>query len=163
MPFHFPYSVKLLTASIFFAGSNLQGIFIFSLASYKPLEYNDYSYPVWGQVIGWWMAFSSILCIPGYMAVKFVTTKGTFQEVLFFVLLADVICFVYYRFCKNFPICHHVVHLVAVLEVWLTMWWVLYNRQGMDSSISCMCQANSLLSNTNNSFQRYKLVLQLNN
>lgn len=56
------------------------GIFIFSLASYKPLEYNDYSYPVWGQVIGWWMALSSILCIPGYMAVKFVTTKGTFQE-----------------------------------------------------------------------------------
>lgn len=80
MPFHFPYSVKLLTASIFFAGYNLQGIFIFSLASYKPLEYNDYSYPVWGQVIGWWMALSSILCIPGYMAVKFVTTKGTFQE-----------------------------------------------------------------------------------
>ena len=33
MPFHFPYSVKLLTASISFAGSNLQGIFIFSLAS----------------------------------------------------------------------------------------------------------------------------------
>ena len=30
------------------------------------------------------MALSSILCIPGYMAVKFVTTKGTFQEVLFF-------------------------------------------------------------------------------
>ena len=43
------------------------------------------------------------------MIVKFVTTEGTFQEVLFFILLEDVICFVYYRFRKNFPICHHVV------------------------------------------------------
>ena len=44
--------------------------------------YNEYSYPVWGQVIGWVMSLSSIMCIPGVMIFKIVTTEGTFQEVI---------------------------------------------------------------------------------
>ncbi|KAL9972857.1 hypothetical protein ACROYT_G019239 [Oculina patagonica] len=55
-------------------------IFIFSLVTYTPLKYNEYSYPFWGQVIGWCMALSSIMCIPGFMIFKFVTTEGTLQE-----------------------------------------------------------------------------------
>ena len=77
-----------------FAFLNFQGIFIFSLVSYKPLEYNDYKYPVWGQVIGWCMAISSIVCIPGYMIFKFVTTEGTLSEVLF--------CTGFYYICYDF-------------------------------------------------------------
>lgn len=55
-------------------------VFIFSLVTYKPLEYNNFKYPAWGQVIGWCMALASILCIPIYMIVKLYTTKGTFGE-----------------------------------------------------------------------------------
>ncbi|CAH3114625.1 unnamed protein product [Pocillopora meandrina] len=55
-------------------------VFIFSLVTYKPLEYNNFKYPVWGQVIGWCMAFASILCIPVYMIVKLYSTEGTLGE-----------------------------------------------------------------------------------
>lgn len=55
-------------------------IFIFSLVTYKPLTYNEYSYPVWGQLIGWVLSLSSIMCIPGVMIFKIVTTEGTLQE-----------------------------------------------------------------------------------
>ncbi|KAK2549901.1 Sodium- and chloride-dependent GABA transporter 3 [Acropora cervicornis] len=57
------------------------GIFIFSLATYKPLKYNNYKYPAWGEAIGWCMALSSILCIPGYMIFRFLTTSGSLREV----------------------------------------------------------------------------------
>ena len=50
--------------------------------TYKPLTYNEYSYPVWGQVIGWVLSLSSIMCIPGVMIFKIVTTEGTLQEVI---------------------------------------------------------------------------------
>ncbi|XP_074621887.1 sodium- and chloride-dependent creatine transporter 1-like isoform X1 [Acropora palmata] len=56
------------------------GIFIFSLATYKPLKYNNYKYPAWGEAIGWCMALSSILCIPGYMIFRFLTTSGSLRE-----------------------------------------------------------------------------------
>ncbi|XP_068738298.1 sodium- and chloride-dependent taurine transporter-like [Montipora capricornis] len=56
------------------------GIFVFSIVTYKPLEYNKYSYPGWGQAIGWCMALSSIMCIPGYMIFRFLTTPGSFLE-----------------------------------------------------------------------------------
>lgn len=61
---------------------SLQAIFIFSLVTYTPLTYNEYSYPVWGQVIGWVMALSSIMCIPGVMIFKVMTIEGTLQEVI---------------------------------------------------------------------------------
>lgn len=58
-----------------------QGVFIFSLVKYKRITYMDYEYPWWGDLIGWFMALSSILVMPGYAIYLFLVTPGTFQEV----------------------------------------------------------------------------------
>lgn len=60
----------------------LQGIFLFHLVNYKPLTYNNvYVYPWWGEVIGWCLALSSMLCIPVSLLYKLVRAKGTIREV----------------------------------------------------------------------------------
>uniref|UniRef100_A0A8P4G526 Transporter n=1 Tax=Dicentrarchus labrax TaxID=13489 RepID=A0A8P4G526_DICLA len=60
----------------------LQGIFLFHLVNYKPLTYNNvYVYPWWGEVIGWCLALSSMLCIPVSLLYKLFRAKGTFKEV----------------------------------------------------------------------------------
>lgn len=59
-----------------------QGIFLFFLIKYKPLKYNNvYTYPDWGYGIGWFMALSSMVCIPLGMIWKIWKTPGTFSEV----------------------------------------------------------------------------------
>ncbi|KAK8764720.1 hypothetical protein V5799_032669 [Amblyomma americanum] len=52
------------------------GVFVFSLVQYRPLKYIDYVYPWWGQLIGWILALSTMLCIPGYAIYKFIVTPG---------------------------------------------------------------------------------------
>uniref|UniRef100_A0A3Q0RGA0 Solute carrier family 6 member 8 n=1 Tax=Amphilophus citrinellus TaxID=61819 RepID=A0A3Q0RGA0_AMPCI len=57
------------------------GIFLFHMVNYKPLTYNNvYVYPWWGEVIGWCMALSSMLCIPVSLLYKLFRAKGTFKE-----------------------------------------------------------------------------------
>ncbi|XP_008291288.1 sodium- and chloride-dependent creatine transporter 1 [Stegastes partitus] len=57
------------------------GIFLFHLVNYKPLTYNNvYVYPWWGEVIGWCLALSSMLCIPVSLLYKLFRAKGTFKE-----------------------------------------------------------------------------------
>ncbi|XP_056131140.1 sodium- and chloride-dependent creatine transporter 1 isoform X2 [Lampris incognitus] len=57
------------------------GIFLFHLVNYKPLTYNNvYVYPWWGEVIGWCLALSSMLCIPVSLIYKLFRAKGTFRE-----------------------------------------------------------------------------------
>uniref|UniRef100_A0A8C6LJ62 Transporter n=1 Tax=Nothobranchius furzeri TaxID=105023 RepID=A0A8C6LJ62_NOTFU len=57
------------------------GIFLFHLVNYKPLTYNNvYTYPWWGEVIGWCLALSSMLCIPVSILYKLFRAKGTFRE-----------------------------------------------------------------------------------
>lgn len=55
-------------------------VFIYSLWDFKPLTYLDYTYPVWGEIIGWFLALSSMLCIPGYAIYIYLITDGTFSE-----------------------------------------------------------------------------------
>ena len=60
----------------------LQGIFLFHLVNYKPLTYNNvYVYPWWGEVIGWCLALSSMLCIPVSVLYKLFRAKGSFKQV----------------------------------------------------------------------------------
>ncbi|XP_047655974.1 sodium- and chloride-dependent creatine transporter 1 isoform X2 [Tachysurus fulvidraco] len=57
------------------------GIFAFQLVNYKPLTYNNvYVYPWWGEMIGWFMALSSMLCIPISVIYKLITAKGSFKQ-----------------------------------------------------------------------------------
>lgn len=53
---------------------------------YKPLTYMDYVYPWWGQLIGWLLALSSMLCVPGYAIYIYWVTPGTTEEVNIFFL-----------------------------------------------------------------------------
>ncbi|XP_048343430.1 sodium- and chloride-dependent creatine transporter 1-like [Sphaerodactylus townsendi] len=57
------------------------GIFLFNLAYYKPLIYNNsYVYPWWGEAIGWGFALSSMLCVPLTALYKLIRAKGTLTE-----------------------------------------------------------------------------------
>jgi solute carrier family 6 GABA transporter-like protein 1 len=63
----------------FFTPTFCFGVFIFSLVQYQPLTYMNYEYPWWGQLIGWFLALSSMLCIPGYAIYKYLNTTGDFS------------------------------------------------------------------------------------
>ena len=56
-------------------------VFLYSLYDYQPLSYANYVYPLWGQLLGWFLALSSMLCIPGYAIYIYRVTPGTFSEV----------------------------------------------------------------------------------
>lgn len=63
-------------------------IIVFGLMNYEPLTHGDYKYPWWANVLGWCIAGSSMIMIPGMACYKMIVTKGTFMEVgnKFFVL-----------------------------------------------------------------------------
>uniref|UniRef100_A0A674MMI9 Transporter n=1 Tax=Takifugu rubripes TaxID=31033 RepID=A0A674MMI9_TAKRU len=57
----------------------------------KPLTYNTvYTYPWWGEMFGWALALSSMLCIPLTVFYKLLRSKGSLSEVsVQFSLLTD--------------------------------------------------------------------------
>lgn len=60
----------------------MQGVFLFHVVNYKPLTYNSvYTYPVWGEALGWALALSSMLCIPLTVLYKLLRCKGSLWEV----------------------------------------------------------------------------------
>lgn len=60
----------------------LQATFLFSLIKYTPLTYNKkYTYPWWGDALGWLLALSSMICIPAWSIYKLRTLKGPLREV----------------------------------------------------------------------------------
>lgn len=59
-----------------------QATFLFSLIKYTPLTYNKkYTYPWWGDALGWLLALSSMICIPAWSIYKLRTLKGPLREV----------------------------------------------------------------------------------
>ncbi|CAJ0953348.1 unnamed protein product [Ranitomeya imitator] len=55
--------------------------FIFSLVKYTPLQYNKrYTYPWWGDAVGWLLALASMICIPLWVCYKVSTIKGPIAE-----------------------------------------------------------------------------------
>lgn len=52
------------------------------MVNYKPLTYNTvYTYPIWGEALGWALALSSMLCIPVTVLYKLLRCKGSLREV----------------------------------------------------------------------------------
>lgn len=57
------------------------GSFIFSVVDYKPLTFNRwYVYPDWAYVLGWLLALSSVVLIPGWSLVKLSLSTGTLRQ-----------------------------------------------------------------------------------
>ncbi|KFM57632.1 Sodium- and chloride-dependent GABA transporter 1, partial [Stegodyphus mimosarum] len=57
------------------------GIFLFSIIDYKPLVYAKvYTYPWWGEMMGWGIALCSMVWIPSYAVYYLITTEGTFKQ-----------------------------------------------------------------------------------
>ncbi|MEQ2167581.1 hypothetical protein GOODEAATRI_005491 [Goodea atripinnis] len=54
------------------------GSFVCSLVQYQPLTFNRwYTYPSWAYVLGWVLALSSIMLVPGWALYKLATGSGT--------------------------------------------------------------------------------------
>lgn len=72
---YWPFCWAITTPGVSF------GILIFSLVSYTPATYGeDYFYPVWGEIIGWFMAITSMHWVITYAVWYFLTRRGTLKE-----------------------------------------------------------------------------------
>ncbi|XP_072769451.1 sodium- and chloride-dependent creatine transporter 1-like isoform X3 [Nerophis lumbriciformis] len=57
------------------------GVFLFHVVNFKRLTYNTvYTYPLWGEMLGWALALSSMLCIPLTVIFKLLRCKGSLRE-----------------------------------------------------------------------------------
>ncbi|KAM8802821.1 sodium- and chloride-dependent betaine transporter isoform 1-T5 [Rhynchonycteris naso] len=64
--------------------------FIFSLSKYTPLKYNSiYVYPPWGYFIGWFLALSSMICVPLFIIITLLKTQGSFKKRLRQLIIPD--------------------------------------------------------------------------
>ncbi|ROJ25320.1 Sodium- and chloride-dependent GABA transporter 2 [Anabarilius grahami] len=55
--------------------------FVCSMVKYKPLTFNRwYVYPDWAYSLGWLLALSSILLVPGWALIRMFTEKGSLKQ-----------------------------------------------------------------------------------
>ncbi|XP_078487226.1 sodium- and chloride-dependent glycine transporter 2 [Ciona intestinalis] len=55
-------------------------ILIYSIADYKPLKLDEYNFPLWANILGWFTVASSVMCIPIFAIREIARNKGTFLE-----------------------------------------------------------------------------------
>nr|XP_054750074.1 sodium- and chloride-dependent taurine transporter-like [Lytechinus pictus] len=61
-------------------------IWIFSIVTWGPMTYDKYEYPIYAEAIGFFMALSSMVCIPIVMVYQIFTADGTFLERIKFLI-----------------------------------------------------------------------------
>lgn len=76
------------------------GVFFFKLVTWENLVYQDYHYPWWAHAVGYFMAASSMGCIPIYAAWLWFTTPGTWREVR----SMDHLCCVNMCYCVTYSV-----------------------------------------------------------
>lgn len=58
-----------------------QFVVVVSVINFKPLNYDDYVFPLWANWVGWGIALSSMALVPAYSIYKFVSIRGSLREV----------------------------------------------------------------------------------
>lgn len=58
----------------------LMFIIVYGLLGYEPLKYEGYIYPTWANILGWFIAGSSVIMIPIVAIYKIIVTPGTFVQ-----------------------------------------------------------------------------------
>ncbi|KAL1140203.1 hypothetical protein AAG570_000135, partial [Ranatra chinensis] len=58
----------------------LMFIIFYGLIGYEPLTYEEYTYPVWANILGWLIAGSSVFMIPAIAVYQLIITPGTFLQ-----------------------------------------------------------------------------------
>lgn len=56
-------------------------ITVYGIIGYEPLSYGDYTYPGWANALGWCIAGSSVIMIPGMAIYKIIVTPGSLKQV----------------------------------------------------------------------------------
>jgi hypothetical protein len=90
--FVFPFSIA-------FCSYSLQGIWLFSIISLKPVQYDGQDYPRWAIVVGWMLGMVSLLPIPLMIAIViyyllllyYSLKKNVFFTLIVFISLYSVI------------------------------------------------------------------------
>lgn len=76
--------MEVLKKVFVFCALSYQGTFIFSIVKYSPLKFSDsYTYPLWANILGWFVASSSLLIIPIFVLYQLAHGNGTLQQVSF--------------------------------------------------------------------------------
>lgn len=58
-----------------------QFVVVVSVINFKPLNYDDYVFPLWANWVGWGIALSSMVLVPAYSVYKFFSIRGSLREV----------------------------------------------------------------------------------
>ncbi|XP_038610042.1 sodium-dependent noradrenaline transporter [Tachyglossus aculeatus] len=64
-------------------------VVIVSIINFKPLTYDEYVFPLWANYIGWGIALSSMILVPGYAIYKFLSMAGSLRERLAYCLTPE--------------------------------------------------------------------------
>jgi len=67
---------------VFLAPIFMVFLFTFYFVKYTPITMANYTYPVYGEALGFMISLSSVLWVPGYAIYFCVTNKGTWSQVL---------------------------------------------------------------------------------
>lgn len=71
----------VLTWTVYNYLTNFQVILLYGIISFRPITYGPYVYPPLANVIGWFVAGSSITCIPLFAVIGFIRADGSPIEV----------------------------------------------------------------------------------
>uniref|UniRef100_A0A8C0MB87 Transporter n=3 Tax=Canis lupus TaxID=9612 RepID=A0A8C0MB87_CANLF len=55
-------------------------VVVVSVINFKPLNYDDYVFPLWANWVGWGIALSSMVLVPAYGIYKFFSIRGSLRE-----------------------------------------------------------------------------------
>ena len=65
----------------------LQGVFFYYLATYKPVKYGSYEYPMWAEALGLCISASSMIWVPAYAIYYVLSRPGSIMEVRTVILI----------------------------------------------------------------------------